>query len=76
MRGLTTSPRPKQITSLDAEARTVWAVFGQLNVPIFTDKNAIPGFKRLELEASWRHDQYSDVGGTSNSKVAVNLGAL
>jgi len=56
----------------DPESRQVWAVFGQVNVPIFGDMNAIPGFRRLELEASWRHDQYSDVQGTSNPKVAFN----
>jgi len=27
---------------------------------------------KLEFEGSWRHDQYSDVGGTSNPKVAFN----
>ena len=26
----------------------------------------------MDLEFSWRHDQYSDVGGTSNPKVAFN----
>jgi len=26
----------------------------------------------LEFEASWRHDQYSDVQGTSNPKIAFN----
>ena len=50
----------------------MWAVFTQLNVPIFSDQNAIPFFRRLEFEASWRHDQYSDVGGTSNPKIGFN----
>src|SRR4029077_12229931 len=56
----------------DALHNDVWAVFGQLNVPIFSDNNAIIGFRRLELEASWRHDQYANFGGTSNPKVAFN----
>jgi iron complex outermembrane receptor protein len=56
----------------DAPNRQVWAVFTQLNVPIFSDQNGIPFFRRLELEASWRHDQYSDVGGTSNPKIGFN----
>ncbi len=34
--------------------------------------NGIPFFRRLELEASWRHDQYSNVKGTSNPKLAFN----
>ena len=56
----------------DPEQRQVWAVFSQLNVPIIGDNNALPGIRKLELEGSWRHDQYSDVGGTSNPKVAFN----
>src|SRR6185503_19635221 len=50
----------------DSAAYQVWAVFTQLNVPIFSEINGIPFFRRLELEASWRHDQYSNVKGTSN----------
>jgi iron complex outermembrane receptor protein len=56
----------------DARNRHVWATFTQLNVPVFSDQNALPGFRRLELEFSWRHDQYDDVGGTSNAKVGFN----
>jgi outer membrane receptor protein involved in Fe transport len=43
-----------------------------LNVPVFSDQNAIPFFQRLDFEASWRHDQYSDFGGTSNQKIGFN----
>jgi len=57
---------------MDPESRQVWAVFTQVNVPIFSAMNALPGLRRLEFEASWRHDQYSDVKGTSNPKVAFN----
>ena len=56
----------------DAQARQVWAVFTQVNAPIFSEMNALPLLRRLELEFSWRHDQYSDYGGTSNPKVAFN----
>ena len=56
----------------DPQSRQVWAVFTQLNIPIFTDQNSIPFFRQLEFEFSWRHDQYSDVKGTSNPKVAFN----
>ena len=56
----------------DSENRTVWATFAQLNVPVIGDANALPFIRKLEFEASWRHDQYSDVGGTSNPKVAFN----
>ena len=56
----------------DPQSRSLWAVYGQLNVPVFSDQNAIPFFRKLDLEASWRHDQYSDFGGTSNAKVGFN----
>jgi iron complex outermembrane receptor protein len=56
----------------DPENRAVWATFAQLNVPVIGDANALPFMRRLELEGSWRHDQYSDVGGTSNAKVGLN----
>jgi iron complex outermembrane recepter protein len=56
----------------DARNRHVWAAFTQLNVPVFSDQNALPGLRRLDLEFSWRHDQYDDVGGTSNAKVGFN----
>jgi iron complex outermembrane receptor protein len=56
----------------EALGRQVWAVFAQVNAPIFSETNALPLLRRLELEFSWRHDQYSDFGGTSNPKVAFN----
>jgi iron complex outermembrane receptor protein len=56
---------------VDAEPYQVWAAFAQLNIPIFGEENAIPFFRRLDLEASWRHDQYTGTlsGGTSNPKL-------
>jgi len=68
----TSSPTLLATPLADNENKQVWATFAQLNVPIFGDANAIPGFRKLEVEGSWRHDQYSDVGGTSNPKVAFN----
>jgi iron complex outermembrane receptor protein len=56
----------------DSQSRAIWAGFAQVNIPVFSDMNAIPGFRRLEFEASWRHDQYSDFGGTSNTKIGFN----
>ena len=42
-----------------------------MNIPVFGDNFNIPLFRRLDLEASWRHDQYHGTlaGGTSNPKV-------
>jgi len=56
----------------DPEGRFVWATFAQINIPVFSEMNAIFGARRFDVELSWRHDQYSDVGGTSNPKIAFN----
>src|SRR5882672_4035356 len=52
----------------------VWAGFAQVNVPIFGDNFNLPLVRKLDFEASWRHDQYTGglVGGTSNPKFGVN----
>jgi outer membrane receptor protein involved in Fe transport len=68
-----TNPTNPTVTiTQDPQSREVWAGFAQINIPIFSDQNALPLLQRLEFEASWRHDQYSDVGGTSNAKLAFN----
>src|SRR6185295_7153309 len=61
---------------LDSEPYNVWAGFVQVNVPVFGDGFNFPLFRRLELEASWRHDQYHGTlhGGTSNPKIGFNWG--
>src|SRR5580765_6122474 len=55
---------------VDSEPYQVWATFAQLNIPVFGESNAIPFFRKLDLELSWRHDQYTGTlaGGTSNPK--------
>ncbi len=45
-----------------AGARSIWALFSELNVPIIKD---------LELNFAARYDHYSDVGGSFNPKVAL-----
>jgi iron complex outermembrane receptor protein len=68
-----TNPTNPTVTiTSDPRMRNVWAGFAQVNVPIFGEANALPLLRRLEFEASWRHDQYDDVGGTSNAKLAFN----
>jgi outer membrane receptor protein involved in Fe transport len=68
-----TNPTNPTVTiTQDPRTREVWATFAQVNVPVFSDQNSLPGLRRVDLEFSWRHDQYSDVGGTSNAKVGFN----
>jgi outer membrane receptor protein involved in Fe transport len=54
------------------QGRTVWSVFGQINIPVFGDANAIPLARKLDVEASYRYDRYSDFGGTGNPKVSLD----
>jgi iron complex outermembrane receptor protein len=69
----TASPSLILPITTDERKRNVWAVFTQVNVPVIGENNALPGIAKLELEGSWRHDQYDDLGsGTSNPKLAFN----
>ena len=43
-------------------ARSIWALFSEVNVPIVKD---------LELNVAARYDHYSDVGGSFNPKVSL-----
>jgi len=45
-----------------SHSRTVWAVFGELNIPIV---------KTVEGNIALRYDHYSDVGSTTNPKVSI-----
>lgn len=56
----------------DALHRADWAGFAQLNIPVVSNEMNIPLIRKLEIEGSWRHDQYSDVGGISVPKIAFN----
>jgi iron complex outermembrane recepter protein len=51
-----------QVPSLTGTYRTVWAAFGEVNIPIV---------KSLEANVAVRHDHYGDFGSTTNPKVAV-----
>ena len=66
------TPSLLTVPTQDPRVRTIWAGFAQVNVPVIGDANSLPLVRRLEIEGSWRHDQYSDVGGTSNPKLSAN----
>ncbi len=70
------SLHPTNPPQIDSEPYNVWAGFVQLDVPIFGDNFNFPLFRRLDLEGSWRHDQYHQPngslnGGTSNPKIGI-----
>ncbi len=51
--------------------RRIDSVFGEVNVPLIGDANALPMVQALELNAAGRIDRYNDIGTTSNPKVGV-----
>jgi len=52
--------------------RDVNSAYAELLVPLFGARNARAGLHKLELSLALRHDDYSDVGETTNPKVGVN----
>lgn len=51
--------------------RNVKSVYGELLVPIFGPDNALPFVKRLDLTMSGRYDRYSEIGSTTNPRIAL-----
>ncbi len=52
--------------------RNIYGLYGELLVPLAKPENRIPLVRSLELSISGRHDQYSDVGGTTKPKFSAN----
>ena len=52
--------------------RRVTSEFVELDIPVVSQSMNIPFMQKLEVDLSGRHDGYSDVGATTNPKVALN----
>ncbi len=48
------------------------AVFGELNIPLVGESNALPFVRSLDVSIAGRVENYSDFGRTSNPRVGVN----
>lgn len=57
-------------------SRRVDSGYAEIQIPVFSAMNAMPGLQRLELNLAVRHDRYSDVGKTTNPKFGVNWSPL
>ena len=58
--------------SLDSDkGRDIFAVFGELFLPIISDSNRMPGIHTLELIVAARYEDYDDVGSTLDPKVSL-----
>ena len=51
--------------------RDVYAIFGEVFLPIVSEANARPGLERLELSVAGRFEDYSDIGSSTDPKVGV-----
>ena len=61
------TPIPLNVVPLQGP-RTIKAAYGELLVPVFGQEAAIPLFRRLDLSAALRAENYSDFGNTTNPK--------
>jgi iron complex outermembrane recepter protein len=52
--------------------RNVKSAFAEVLIPIVGQGNAIPGIHALDLNLAGRYDDYSDVGSTTNPKIALS----
>jgi iron complex outermembrane recepter protein len=52
--------------------RRFYGVFAEVDAPIVSSANALPGVKKLDVSIAERHDRYSDIGGTTNPKFGIN----
>jgi len=67
----TTSTQITNVTVDVTNSRTVASGYTEIQVPIFSEKNAMPGLQHLVLDVAGRYDHYSDFGGTTNPKFGL-----
>jgi len=65
---ITSGPDGSPLTASSNVSRHAQSIFGELVVPLVGVNNAKPGLESLSLTVSARHDNYSDVGSTTNPK--------
>jgi len=70
--GQTTGPKLTPETGLVQLGRNINSLYGEIAAPLVSQANAIPGVYKLDLNAAWRYDRYSDVGSTNNPKLGIN----
>jgi iron complex outermembrane recepter protein len=53
------------------DGRTVKSAYAEVLIPIFGGSAQVPGFRRLDISAALRAEDYSDFGGTQNPKLSL-----
>jgi outer membrane receptor protein involved in Fe transport len=66
----TLGPRTNALTPLPGP-RIVKGAYAELRIPVFGEAMAVPLFRRLDLSAAVRTEDYSDFGSTTNPKVSL-----
>lgn len=57
--------------TVERARRDVRSLFGELSLPVVSDRNRQPGLERLELSLAGRFDDYSQTGSTFDPKVGM-----
>lgn len=57
-------------------ARTWYAAYGELRIPVIGEANAIPLVRRFEIDGAYRYDHYSDFGDAENPEVRADWEAI
>jgi iron complex outermembrane receptor protein len=57
--------------NIASKSRHVSSAFVEIFIPVIGDSNALPFVKGFSIDAAERYDSYSDVGSTTNPKVAA-----
>ncbi len=56
--------------------RSIKSIYGELYIPLVSSANAVPGVYSLVINGTLRHDDYNDVGGTTNPKVGLQYSPI
>lgn len=54
-----------------SKSRDITAAYAEVRIPIFGDKNALPGLQVLDVSAAYRFEDYSDAGESKVPKYGV-----
>ncbi len=54
-----------------SRSRDIKAAYAEIRVPIFGERNSIPGFRALDLSAAYRYEDYSDAGESKVPKYGL-----
>jgi iron complex outermembrane receptor protein len=65
--GVVIAPPDTPLNTVDL-SHHVRSGFGEIDIPVFSSLNALPGLQQLTLSAEGRWDEYSDFGRTLNPK--------